>query len=173
MSCIFVWYPAFVVAFHLGSWLKSGCRFGHQWFLHELCLPAKTRPETSAVPGRKTLWRLLSGPCTSSLTLCVCACVHACVRVRPMRRKAPYLRHCVGLRSWHQRGTGWERQKRDIAHCPPGPLCTGKHSWSHKNVLAHRWRSSGQRTRRNRGCSRHKSQPRNNTNLIFHPASLL
>lgn len=91
MSRIFVWiydlYPAFVVAFHLGSCLKSGCRLGHQWFLYELCLPVKTRPETSAVPGRKTLWLLLSGSCTSSLISCVCVCAWvctcACVRACP------------------------------------------------------------------------------------------
>lgn len=88
MSCIFVWYPAFVGAFYLGSCLKSCCSFDHQQFLYELCLPVKMRSGTSTMSVRKTLWLLLSGSCIS-FNVCVC--------VPPMRQRWSYPRHHVGL----------------------------------------------------------------------------
>lgn len=127
---VFVWYPAFVGAFYLGSCIKCGCRFGHQEFLYELCLPAKKRPETSTVLGRKTAGvRLLYFISNSK---CVCVCMSERERERETEGISPQ-RHSDCIK---------ERLTQDIrgATLPIVLLvCCGQEntSRSHKNVWAH------------------------------------
>lgn len=132
MSLVLVWYPAFVGAFYLGSCPKSCCKFDHQQFLYELCLPVKMRAGTSTMPGRKAFWLWLSGSCISFKM--------ECVSVSPMRQTESYWRHHVGRRlpasksRWmrmsvarHEPLSSWPAVAGETVHDPI------------KNVLAYLW----------------------------------
>lgn len=128
MSLVLVRYPAFVGAFYLGSCPKSCCKFDHQQFLYELCLPVKMRAGTSTMPGRKALWLWLSGSCISFQI--------ECVSVSPMRQKESYWRHHVGQRLPASKSP-WMRMS--VARHEPlsswPALGQENCSWSHKKCF--------------------------------------
>lgn len=132
MSLVLVWYPAFVGAFYLGSCPKSCCKFDHQQFHYELCLPVEMRAGTSTMPGRKAFWLWLSGSCISFWI--------ECVSVSRMRRTESCWRHQVGRRLPASKS---HSMRMSVARHEPlssEPAVARKTVHDPiKNVLAHLW----------------------------------